>query len=278
MTTFSAWLPDMICALIVALYVWVLKKKFFKMPDGFPAFCVGCFVLLASAIAVAFLWRTFFIDATPDENWETQATQTSTALIFGFGYEKNEKGVMTAGAANQALYNQAVMDANYQYLIMQEGVMAAASQFHHCDGTCHCEESLLPLVSKRGGYDKAFLTYITSVNNKFITMTEEIPMHSLDMGYVNTLAAAKYAILKMDSLHVKRVVVYAHNHQLGRAVYDLRRIAAYNTQYRDMVFITPNILPTPYPRHSAQWYTRHPVIYFPIELFISRPLNTIYPL
>ena len=96
--------------------------------------------------------------------------------------------------------------------------------------------------------------------------------------YINTLSAARYALLKMDSLQVSKAVVYAHHHQLARAVDCLNRVAASDPQYpqwREMQFITPYVPPTPYPRHPKHWHTKYAFIYLPIEIFYSRLWNTI---
>jgi hypothetical protein len=147
---------------------------------------------------------------------------------------------MLPDSANIALYRQATAEAVYKNLIMQKGVLVTA-----CNDSMHTNVLMHPHV-------KGF--------------------------YVNTLRAAKYALLKMDSLKVKRAVVYAHNQQLARAVYDLTRVAASNPLWKDMEFITPCIPATPYPCNSVDWHTRHEVLYLPVEVFLSRPSNTIYPL
>jgi len=243
MTTFSAWLPLLICALIFGLYIWALIKKIIRPKYLFSALVYGVLVIITSVFVVLLVGLTFFEEATPDDNWQNKVQTSETAIIFGFGYEWDFKCEMLPGASNYALYQQAISDANFQNLIMQEGVMVAA----------------------RKDYART--------KGKNI-----IQMHPLNLGYVNTLVAAKYAILKMDSLGVKRAVVYAHNLQLARAVYDLKRIAATNPRWHDMEFITPRIPPVPFPEHSAQWHTCCKFVYYPIELFVSRPMNTVYPL
>ena len=240
MTTFSAWLPLLVCALILSLYICALKKKIIRPKHYFSSLGYGILIAGASVFAVSLVWLSFFEVVN---HWQNKLQSSQTAIIFGFGYEWDFKCSMLPGASNQALYLQAMTDGGFQHLIMQEGVLVAA----------------------RKDYERT--------RGKNI-----IPMHPLSLGYVKTLVAAKYAILKMDSLGVKRAVVYAHNLQLARAVYNLKRIAASDPRWRDMEFITPCIPLVPFPKHSAQWHTRCKVIYYPIELFISRPMNTIYPL
>jgi hypothetical protein len=260
MTTFTAWLPLLICTLIPILCVLAVKKQIIKTTRRYAQLEVGFLALVTSVIVVWILWRAFFIYEPPSPNWKKEALETNTALIFGFGFEEvdlddllpeekvcviyqdlhGKTVAMKPDSANKALYDQAVSDANYQYLIVQDGVRAAA-----CDDT----------------------------------IREIIPMHLHNpIEDVNTLKAAKFAIRKMDSLHLKKAVVYAHDHQLARAVYDLKRVAASDMRWRDFEFIVPAIPPTPYPRHSAQWRTRCELFYFPAELFISRPRDTGYAL
>ena len=243
-TFFTAWLPVMMCVLISILYILALKKKLIKLKNKFLQFGVGFLVLTTSAIVILLIWRTFCMDAKPSKNWKYEAQQTNTAIIFGFGYAEDEQGTMLPGSSNVALYRQAITDANYKNLIMQQGVLVAT----HDDR-------------------------VRAEGKNIIQMHPHFPSF-----YVNTLRAAKYAMLKMDSLKVKKAVVYAHNRQLARAVYDLKRVAASNPQWKDMEFITPCVPPTPYPGNSVDWHTRHEVFYLPLELFMSRPSNTIYPL
>jgi len=243
MTFFSAWLPLVICALIFGLFLWALIKKIIRPKYLVSALGYGVLVVAASVLAVSLVWLSLFENVSPDDHWQQKVSASQTAIIFGFGYEWDFKCEMLPGASNHALYHQAMTDADFQNLIMQEGVMVAA----------------------RKDYART--------KGKNI-----IQMHPLNRGYVNTLVAAKYAIMKMDSLGVKRAAVYAHNLQMARAVYDLKRIAASDPRWQDMEFITPCIPHVPFPERSAQWHTRCKLIYFPIELFVSRPMNTIYPL
>ena len=243
MTTFSAWLPLLICTLIMGVYIWALIKKIIRPKHLFSVFAYGIFVAVTFVFVVSAVWLAFFEVASPDDQYQNKVQSSQAAIIFGFGYEWDFKCSMIPGAANRALYRQAMDDADFKYLIMQEGVMVAARN-----------------------------------DNNRIRGKNIIQMHPLNLGYVNTLVAAKYAIMKMDSLGVKRAAVYAHNLQLARAVYDLKRIAASDPRWHDMEFITPCIPPVPFPVHSAQWHTQCKLIYLPIELFVSRPMNTIYPL
>ena len=237
MTTFMTLLPFLTGILILVLYM-VIRKKILKIEGLYSTLGYGFLVMFITAIILLFVWWVFFLEAEATKCWRCKTKQTNTAIIFGFGYEENCCGKMLPGAANSALYDQAISDANYQYLIMQEGVMVAA-----CEG-----------------------------NRKH----KKIEMHPVNPNEdVNTFIAAKYAILKMDSLGEKKAVVYAHNHQLARAVFDLKQIAASNPKWQDFEFITPAIPKTPYPRQSIQLRTRCESIYVPLEIFALRLRDTI---
>ena len=94
-----------------------------------------------------------------------------------------------------------------------------------------------------------------------------VRMHPHETGIdVNTFAAAKFAIREMERLKVKSAVVYAHNMQLARAVYDLKSIAASEENRKNYKFITPSVGSTPFPCKSEQWRTRCRLCYFPREL------------
>jgi hypothetical protein len=195
----------------------------------------GMLISTPFTIVVLLLWYFLILNATPDEGWQEKTKTTDTAILFGFGYVLDENGNMLPGEANQVLYDLAVANigTSVLHLIMQEGVMVAAL----ADTNPH-------------------------------TFTRDlIRMHPLIPGQdVNTLAAARYAIRKMDSLNVTSAVVYAHSMQLARAVYDLKRLIAIDTLGRNYEFFTPDIQSTPFPPKSAQWRTRCMLFYFPWEL------------
>ena len=248
MTSFTAWLPIILCVLPLGLYVLALYLKKIRPKNRPAAFGYGLLVLATSFLVVSLLWWFFFVKAKPDDNWKEIASKTDTAILMGFGYVLDEDGVMFPGKANKALYKKAVVrpvGLDTLHLIMQEGVMVAA------------------LKDKR----------------KYPFKRNLIRMHPHDDStYINTLIAANYALLKMESLGVKTAVIYAHDLQLARAVYDLKRIAASDPRWKDMVFITPYIRPTPVTPDSEQWYTRSTLIFFLREIFLARPYETIYQL
>ena len=239
MTNFINLLPALIGLLILGLYLLAIKMGILKNSRWFSKIGYGFLVMFFTAIVLLCVWWVFFLDAKPTANFKNKIMEANTALIFGFGYEENCCGKMLPGVSNSELYEQAINDAEYQYLIMQEGVMVAAPN----DGL------------------------------------RNIQMHPHTAAiHINTIEAAKYAILKMDSLNEKKAIVYAHSDQLARAVYDLKRVAASNPKWQDFEFITPAIPPTSYPRKSVQKYTRFAITYVPMELFYMRPRDTLYKL
>jgi len=235
MTTFIIWLPIVFIVLTCGLIGVALLMKKLRPKRNYPVLNYATLIITSLTIVVLLLWCFKISNATPGKGWEEKAKTTDTAILFGFGYVIDDYGNMLPGEANQVLYNMAVGYAETPVLnlIMQEGVMVAAlADAHHYPFTRNL-----------------------------------IRMHPIIHGEdVNTLAAARYAIQQMERLHVKSAVVYAHSMQLARAVYDLEKLAASNSCWRDYEFITPDIQSTPFPRKSAQRRTRSMLNYFLWEI------------
>jgi len=235
MTTFIIWFPIVFFALTVVFISVALLMKKLRPKRNYPVLNYTTLVTTSLTIVVLLLWCFKISNATPSKGWEEKAKTTDTAILFGFGYVIDEYGNMLPGEANQVLYNMAVGYAETPVLnlIMQEGVMVAALA------------------------DAKHYQFSRNL----------IRMHPITTGKdVNTLAAARYAIQQMERLHVKSAVVYAHSMQLARAVYDLEKLAASKSCWRDYEFITPDIQSTPFPRKSAQWRTRSMLNYFLWEI------------
>ena len=247
MTKFLAILPYLICLLPLALYLSVQCFKKFREKSKWLIIRNGILLLISSfLIATLFSWF-FLLEAKPSKNWKKLVQTTNTAILFGFGYELDQDSMMLPGPANTDLYKQAIkyIEINKIHLIMQQGVMVAAHE--------------------------------DSIDHPFVI--DSILMHPHNPKvYVNTLGAAKYALYKMDSLKVKRAVVYAHNMQLARAVYDLKRVAASDPRWHDMEFITPCIRSTPQVPKSEHLHTQSNFIFFLREIYLSRPIEAFYPL
>ncbi|HUW05008.1 MAG TPA: hypothetical protein VMW01_01995 [Williamwhitmania sp.] len=267
MSKLSVFLPHAVWFMVVALYiltilVWmiiagVIVVRIFVWKKGansvWPNYVWRMSaqtwerILYGFISGIALLFITFFLvpwffggylHGKPSADWRTRARQANTAIIFGFGYGTDGEGNMTPSVANQTLLDSALAQTNATYLIMQEGVYVAAEE------------------AKQHG---------TLGNRQLI----RIHLHTVGKD-VNTLQAAKFAVLQMEKLGVKQAVVYAHDLQLARAVFDLQRVAASNPKWHDMKFIFPKISKTPSPSDSNQLRTRWRVVYRAIELYYSR--------
>jgi len=247
MSTFTALLP-FFYAVIFSLSMFSLCIRIIRKKCMIGVLSLGILALICFFSVASFPERFFTIDAKTSTNWENEVRTTKTAILFGFGFVM-EDSIMKPGLSNTALYKQAITNAGYMdtlHLIMQEGVMVAAQA-----DSAACYPFIRDLI--------------------------RMHPHSSDQ-YINTLIAAKYAILKMDSLKTKRAVVYAHEMQLARAVYDLQRIAAANPNWRDMEFIVPWINNIPFDPDSEHPQTRSPEKFFRREVILARPLEILWPL
>jgi|WetSurMetagenome_2_1015567.scaffolds.fasta_scaffold01189_9 hypothetical protein len=216
-------------------YVWNMPARIWER------------IIFGAITSLFIFFLTFFfvpwifsgsLHGNPSENWLEKAKQVNTAIIFGFGYEKDSNGKMTPGIANQFLLDKVMEQTHCKFLIMQEGVFTAAEKVY------------------QGGK---------------LTNCELIRMHPYDTTKdVNTLQAAKFAIMQMEKIGQNKAIVYAHYMQLVRAVADLRRTAALNPAWKDLEFIVPEIATTPFPKKSEQLRTRWKVVYRAIELYYSR--------
>jgi hypothetical protein len=56
-------------------------------------------------LLVGFLPLNGWLRARPTEDWRRKAREVTTAIILGFGYEKDECGDMKPGKANEELLN-----------------------------------------------------------------------------------------------------------------------------------------------------------------------------
>jgi hypothetical protein len=93
--------------------------------------------------------------------------------------------------------------------------------------------------------------------------------------YVNTLDAALCAMERIERLSAdeeinNKVVVVAHDQQLWRALWNLKKVRAAKETLKGIEFVVPDIPDSPYPSHSLHWQTRNETIYQIVELFGSR--------
>jgi hypothetical protein len=267
MDKLSVFYPHLICIVLLLFYfatmiVWVIissiaaSEIFYQkraLNNVRPKYVWGMTVrtwekLIYSVISVAasvfiifslvpWFFNSYLI-GKPDIGWQVKASQANTAIIFGFGYEVDDKGNMTPGASNLFLYNLSKKQHQIQNLILQEGVYVAA---------------LRDNIDGKPGH------------------IQLVRMHPLYPNRdVNTFEASEFAITRLVNLGQRRAIVYAHNLQEVRAVADLRRIAATRQEWRDIEFIIPEIPETPFPEGSEQWRTKWKIVYRAIELYYSR--------
>jgi len=216
-------------------YVWKMSSQTWeKIIFSVISVSAGLFIIF---FFVPWLFSSS-IKCKSDVNWQTKAKETNTAIIFGFGYGRDDTDGMTPEVSNQFLYELSKKQMNAKYLIVQEGV------------------------------------YIAALNDSALIHSNNIQlirMHPLNSKKdVNTFEASRYAIMQMEKLGHYKAVVYAHSMQQKRAIADLRRIATSNPKWKNFEFISPDIPDTPFPKHSAQWRTRYKIIYRAIEIYYSR--------
>lgn len=101
-------------------------------------------------------------------------------------------------------------------------------------------------------------------------------MHHHDpKNYLNTFEAAFCAMEKMEELNEDKAYIFAHDLQLQRAIWDLETVRRHSLfkKWLAFTFVVPDVPDTPYPAFftSAHFQTQHEFIYKPVELFYSRP-------
>jgi hypothetical protein len=202
-------------------------------------------LILGGSVAVFLRLSTFWLLAAPTSGWQQQTATSDTVIVFGFGLEFDPQHRVTPGAANRVLADWVLDRRHGGTMIVQEGVLAAATE--------------APRASRVAGW-------------------EIRRMHRDDRAvYVNTLEAAYCALEQMERLGRKRALVVAHELQLARAAADLRRVASSNPRWRDYEFVVPDVGSTPFPEGSAQWHTRDLYRYTAVEMFLSRPRDVFSP-
>jgi hypothetical protein len=197
------------------------------------------FGLLLFTLITVFLFITqFLIAAKPSENYQTLQKNANTVIAFGFGIEENKDGKLSAGPANDTIMKWVMDNTNPKYKIAQKG----------------CE------ISKYQNFN-----------------SQIIEMHPHGKNYISTFEAAAYALQKLDSLRKNHylsnsdVVIIAHNYQLDRAVWIIKKIAEKKYSNSGFRFIIPDLPQMPFASNSSQLHTKNKYIYLLVELYISRP-------
>ncbi|MBN1364380.1 MAG: hypothetical protein JW976_06210 [Syntrophaceae bacterium] len=165
-------------------------------------------------------------------------------VAMGFGINTDKKGRNLSGISNDSLLNWIAANTLPQRIIAQEGIILAKKSENCSQAAQHL--SIVP-------FDR---------------------MHEHNSKYVNTFWAARLALKKISEVYNQKnpeIVVVAHQHQLKRAVLNLKRIAKTDKRWKEYKFIVPEIHQIPYDKHSNHIQTRHKGLYLLVETLISRP-------
>jgi len=187
-----------------------------------------------------------FKRANPLKNYLSETEQANVVIAFGFGIQKDANGKLEAGEANDSIMKWLSKNSNANYIIAQKGCA----------------------ISK----------YINAGTNVI-----EMHPHS-ECVYVNTFEASEFALNKLDSLYKageiqnKKVLVVAHDLQLERAFWILKKMSEKRKNIVPYGFIVPKMPPIPFSANSSQIHTRCSFLYTAIELFVSRPRDYIHSL
>lgn len=174
----------------------------------------------------------------------------TTAVIFGFGFERTPSGGLEPGEANRFLLDWTL--ANHPQIetaFVQEGVWVAL-----CAQTAtECSVGGVRLL-RIDRHDDA------------------LDLHTLDI--------AACAVERMTWFDIDEAVVVAHDLQLARAAENIRRVADEGL-CPECRFSTAAVPDTPFPNRSDQLRTRHESLYRWVDLAarmrFSRPLTPTVP-
>jgi len=219
-------------------YKYILGMKRQQMTTVLTLLCA---VLAFAGYSLLFLSCSGpWLRAKPTKGWENRMKSIDTAIVLGFGIEKDDKGNLLAGRANRFLLAWTLENTTSKALLVQEGIRLAAMEIE--------AESGKPIQRD--------LVMIHAHNEK---------------NYVNTLQAAYFAFKKMSELGKSKAVLVAHDLQLERAYWDLVKVRKTRPEWKHIEIIVPRIPKTPFPGDSIQWHARGGFRYKFIELFWSRP-------
>lgn len=214
-------------------------------PEGW--FGRGVFILWIFVYPCLFVYLAEgWLRADPTPEWREKIKGVDTAIVFGFGFEKDARGHLRAGRSNEFLLQWALEHTNAGTLLVQEGVRTAAVNSN---------------VAEHNASGK-----------KLVRIHRRI--ESIDM---NTFQTAYCALEKMEALGKREAVLVAHDLQLQRAGWIFEKLKLSHADWADFRFIVPEIPPVPFPSDSAQLRTRSKLIYIFCELFGSRLRDFISP-
>jgi hypothetical protein len=193
-------------------------------------------IVLCGFAALSIIVFDKWLEPRPTPSWQLEARGIDTAVILGFGYERDSKGRMAPGETNSFLLTWAIENTSAKTLFVQEGVWAAA-----CG---------------------------TSAKACNVSGRELRRIHlDTETTDVNTREACFCAIQKMTEHGQRKAIVVAHPMQLQRAFWDLEKVKGAKKEWASYQFIVPEISDAPFPSHSVQWRTRNRFFYTASEVF-----------
>ena len=170
--------------------------------------------------------------------------EADTAIIMGYGFERNADGSMAPGAANEALLAYTLEKFPHVTTIFaQEGVWVA--QCDQSERQCTAGASTLYRIDS---HDDA------------------VDLHSGDISVC--------ALERMAQFGKSSAILVAHDMQLWRAAENMNRAKA--DICPNCNIIVPSVPNTPYPQNSDQWRTRYEWGYIPLDL-AARARDRVFP-
>lgn len=217
------------------LFAYNAGVKLFK-----PHWVIRLIVIVGVGVATFLLLSPSWLRARPSGD----PLAAESAVIMGFGFERDALGNMTAGAANRFLLSW-VLDRypHVETIFAQEGVWVSL-----CDRaatTCQIGEVTLYRIDRHD---------------------DTVDLHSMDI--------AVCALERMADFDKQRAILVAHDMQLWRAAENMER--AIPEICPSCEVIIPNVPDTPYPIRSEQIRTRYERLYILIDL-IARTRDALFP-
>jgi hypothetical protein len=185
-----------------------------------------------------------WIRASPTSQFKSEIKQADVVVVFGFGLDIDEQGNTLPGKANIGLHHWINTNISGKVIVGQYGNMLAYED--------------------------------NPSSNSFVLMHKHNPE-----DYVNTFEAVLFAFNTLDSLYEegqinKNVVVLAHDMQLQRAVWVLKKLSKKNSDWQEYKIIVPKVPQISFSSTSEQKHTKYRIVYNLVELLYSRPRDYFY--
>jgi uncharacterized SAM-binding protein YcdF (DUF218 family) len=248
MSPLTVFAPHVLYVVGLSVYIFLLTQTpYIQSIQHFrlPVLVVAALVYTVVFIALLSLTPDQWLRAETTPNWKQDLSKTDTAIVLGFGYEKDDNGAMQAGQANKFLLDWVVNNTAANTIFVQEGVWAAA-----------CPTSA---------------THCTFAGRE----VRRIHLHD-ENAYLNTLDTAFCAVEQMATFNKNKAILVTHDLQLQRAAWDFERVKQ-KSDSLNFAFVLPEIPDTPYPANSVHWQTQNQFVYKIVELLISRPRDFLSP-